>query len=169
MNFLLLASVFGISYLVLNQSPENQDTPSNSPQDFDPLYKKYASQYVLDWKMLKAIAMIESQNGQATSVSNGISNPTDVSGSVSSDGKSWGLMQLTVPTANDFEAVTPVELNNPETSVRIAAKYFAWLEENYFDPEDTEALVRAYNGGHNYSVALTTPYFNKYVSARATL
>ena len=86
--------------------------------------------------------------------------------SKSSDGKSWGLMQVTLATARQFEsAVTPVALNNPEVSVRLAAKYIAWVKRNY--SPDLEFVVRAYNGGPAWQKTVLGPawtlaYWNKF-------
>jgi len=58
---------------------------------YDNLFHTYSSMYSVPWRWLKAIAMNESNLGRAPSVAAGILNPSDVTQSVSSDGKSYGL------------------------------------------------------------------------------
>jgi soluble lytic murein transglycosylase-like protein len=119
----------------------------------DSLIQKYTSEYGLDWTWVKAIMLNESDLGRAASVRRGLENPQDIDASKSFDGKSWGLMQLTLPTARQFEsAVTEVGLNDPDTSVRIACKYLAWLSQRpYKGFSQQEFMVRAYNGGAGFS------------------
>ena len=113
---------------------------------FDVLFKKYASIYGLDWKLLKRISWIESRIGTYKSVKRGIENPRDIAGSVSSDGKSWGIMQTTVETSRDYDpTITPEKLNNPETSIKIGAQHLAFLKKRYFSNE--RDLVMSYNHG----------------------
>ncbi|MFN3453525.1 MAG: transglycosylase SLT domain-containing protein [Pseudobdellovibrio sp.] len=118
--------------------------------DFDVLFKKYASQYGLDWKMLKAICMNESSLGTHPSVVRGMNNPSDIEGSKSSDGKSWGIMQVTVTTARDFDSsATAEKLNNPEYSVRVASMFLQWVSARFktTDPQRVEWIVKSYNQG----------------------
>lgn len=137
------------------KTPEVDGVPVDLFTQFDSLFKKYASQYALDWKLLKAIAMNESglgvhPNGMEPSVARGIQNPADVEGSKSSDGKSWGLMQMTLPTARDYDpTATSEKLNNPEYSIRLSAQFVAWLTVQ-FKTETTrkmEWIVKSYNQG----------------------
>lgn len=103
---------------------------------YDNLFKKYGEQYKIDWKMLKAICMNESNLGQNSRVKNG---------QVSYDGLSWGIMQLTLTTANDFESTTINSLNNPEFSIRVATKFLSSLSKQFSG--DTRSIVMAYNQG----------------------
>jgi membrane-bound lytic murein transglycosylase MltF len=117
---------------------------------FDQAFKKYAAQYGLDWKMLKAICMNESSLGAAKSVAEGLRNPSNIKGSTSSDGKSWGIMQLTIPTARDFDSnATEEKLNNPEYSVKLASQFIAWITQQFpsSDTRYTEWVVKSYNQG----------------------
>lgn len=138
--------------------------------DFDNLFHEYGSKYSIDWKMLKAICMIESSLGTNSKVKRGLENPNDVEGSKSFDGKSWGLMQVTIPTARDFDSsATAVKLNNPSYSVNIAAQYLKWLE-NYFlkyksDPRFREYIIKSYNqgpGNMKNEIATGVGYANDY-------
>lgn len=125
-------------------------TPDGAPADFDALFQKYGSAYGVPWLWLKAFAMNESSLGRAPSVARGLVEPTDIEGSVSMDGKSWGLMQVTLSTAGDFDSnVTPELLNDPEYSVSIAAQYIAHLIGVFpiVMPGHVEWVVKAYNQG----------------------
>ncbi|KYG65265.1 hypothetical protein AZI87_11970 [Bdellovibrio bacteriovorus] len=117
---------------------------------FDPLLKKYASQFGLDFHLMRAICMKESTFGYHPRVARGLAAPSDVEGSKSEDGKSWGVMQVTVPTARDYDtSATAEKLNNPEYCIRIAAQYLAWLSLRFpvTDPRRTEWMIKAYNQG----------------------
>ncbi len=117
---------------------------------FDALFKKYANLFGLDWLMLKAICMNESSLGTHPSVVEGLRNPSNIEGSKSSDGKSWGIMQVTIPTARDYDPqATAEKLNNPEYSVRLAAQHIAWLNLRFeaSNPRRTEWIVKSYNQG----------------------
>ena len=149
MTFVIVA---GVLYLMI----DGQAVPAEASlwTAFDPLFQRYAKQYGLDWKMLKAIAMNESGLSPAGwiegSVARGLANPADVAGSKSSDGKSWGLMQVILPTAKDFDSsATAEKLNNPEYAVRIAAQFIAWLTLQFPSSEAryTEWIVKSYNQG----------------------
>ena len=117
---------------------------------YDALFKKYGTQYGVDWKWLKAISMNESGIGTHPSVVLGLKEPNNPK-SVSDDKKSWGLMQILVSTANDFmKGATFADLNNPETAVKIAAQLFA-ANKKWF-PKDSgnalmEKVVKSYNQG----------------------
>lgn len=148
------AIVAGVLYLVSSQGTvkANQE---NIFTVFDPLFAKWAKGYGLDHKMLKAICMNESglgvvSGGIEKSVARGLANPKDIEGSKSSDGKSWGIMQVTIPTAQDYDSgATPEKLNNPEYSIKIAAQYIAWLTLQFpsSEPRYTEWIVKSYNQG----------------------
>lgn len=150
------AIIAGVLYLISRPggAAVKADT-ANLFTAFDGLFAKYAKQYGLDWKMLKAIAMNEAglgvvAGGIEKSVAIGLANPGDVEGSKSSDGKSWGLMQMTVPTARDYDpSATPQKLNDPEYSIRLAAQFVAWLTLQFpsSDPRYIEWVVKSYNQG----------------------
>ena len=94
--------------------------------------------------------MIESSLGTHPRVLAGLKNPEDVEGSKSMDDKSWGIMQVTIPTARDFDqAATPQKLNEPEYSVRIASQYIAWVQLRFSksDPRFLEWVIKSYNQG----------------------
>lgn len=120
---------------------------------WDSLIRKYSLAYGVPFEWVKAIMMNESSLGDAPSVARGIADPLDIEGSKSSDGKSWGLMQLTLPTARQFEsAVSAAGLNDPEVSVRIGTKYLQWLMQRNPSPfTQEEFVIRAYNGGPGFA------------------
>ncbi len=117
---------------------------------WDYYFKQAGEKWSVDWKLLKAISMNESSLGTNKSVKLGLENPKNVAGSASSDGKSWGIMQMTIKTAKDFDpTVTPQMLNNPEYSIDLAAQFIKHLKK-YFKPTDlryTEWVVKSYNQG----------------------
>ena len=114
---------------------------------FDGLFQTYGSQYGVDWKWLKAICMNETMLGTVASVAAGLRDPNDEA-SVSDDGKSWGLMQFTLPTAQDYEDVTWQDLNDPEISIRLGAKFVHDLIGQFPAPYDTErCVIMSYNQG----------------------
>jgi hypothetical protein len=114
---------------------------------FDSLLKKSAAQFSLsEWRWLKAIALNESHLGLARSVAHGLKHPSDIQRNKSYDGLSWGVMQTTLATANDMRPGTSAEdLNNPEISIYIGAKYLAWLLRRYRG--NLKKAVMAYNQG----------------------
>lgn len=126
------------------------DTEVPNDKKFDSIFQKYATIYGLDWKMLKTICYIESNLGRAASVTRGLVAPSDVEGSKSSDGLSWGIMQVRITTARDYDpTVTVIKLNDPDYSVKIAAQHLSMLKK-YFTSQDqnvVEYVVKAYNQG----------------------
>lgn len=117
-------------------------TKQDSFIKYDYLFKLYGGD---NWKILKAIAMNESSLGDHPSVKRGILNPSDVEGSKSEDGKSWGLMQMTVTTARDYDShADPVLLNNPEYSIKLASLFLRSLQRQF---TQLEHVVKAYNQG----------------------
>lgn len=172
MNPLIIAGIFtagilGVAMQAEGSSSSEIEDPFNK---YDNLFKTYGNAYGIPWKWLKAICLIESNLGRAPSVARGLSDPSNVSGSTSSDGKSWGLMQLTLPTARQFEsATTEVGLNNPETSIRLAAKYLQWVVRNYYPLSNQEGVIRSYNGGPGWkkgsakSLSMTSDYYAKFI------
>ncbi len=112
---------------------------------WDEFFQRYASSTGVTFEMLKAICMNESSLGRNPAVAHGLLNPTDISGSASEDKKSWGLMQLTMPTACDYDPeCSPEKLNDPIYSVKIASLFLNALWVSFGNEED---VVRAYNAG----------------------
>jgi hypothetical protein len=157
--------VFAVGAILLNKKSESDATSGATVlwfTRFDNLLKTYAkSEGVRDviyngvtipgWMILKSIALNESDLGRAKSVARGMLVPSDIEGSKSSDGKSWGLMQVTIKTAKSEldPNATEEKLNNPEYSIRLGAKYVAKLQKSFSTLElrYLEWVVKSYNQG----------------------
>lgn len=154
--FLLLSTVIGL--VLYSKDVGMNDTVNNS---YDGLFQKYGAQYGINWKFIKRIAWIESKIGMYRSVRDGISNPGDVAKSASQDGKSWGIMQVTIPTARDYDKLaTPEKMNNPEYSIKIGTQHLAMLKKRYFSSSDRD-LAMAYNHGQGNQLKFIEAEKNK--------
>ena len=112
---------------------------------YDSIFKSAGTKYGVPWIRLKRIAWIESKVGTYRSVAIGIKNPNDVKGSVSDDGKSWGIMQMTLTTMGDYDSTpTPQELNNVSYSIDLAAKHLKMLATLFTNERD---IIMSYNHG----------------------
>ena len=138
------------------------------PNTYDSLFKKYGEEQEVPWLWLKTISMIESSIGMNPRVALGIKEPKN-SKSVSYDNLSYGLMQLRVETANDFEKGTTFEtLNNPEASIRIASKFIKWIKNQFKDKQGAELerlVIMSYNqgvGGTKKGYKGAIPYYAKF-------
>jgi membrane-bound lytic murein transglycosylase MltF len=136
---------------------------------YDSLFQKYAAMYgVEDWRWLKAIALNESSLGKAPSVARGLEAPWDIEGSKSSDGKSWGLMQVTMATGRWLDPnCTEEKLNNPEYSIKLAADLFTRNQKLFsrLDSQWLEYVVKSYNqgaGNTKKEIASGKGYANEY-------
>ena len=121
---------------------------------FDHLFKKYAEEIGWDWRLLASLAFTES-NFDTTAVS-------------------WagakGLMQLMPRTARAM-GVPEGKEQNPEESVKAAAKYLKLTARSFSKIEDPNERIKfvlaAYNGGMGHvfdAMALAEKYGkNKYV------
>lgn len=127
---------------------------------WDADFKREAGKYSgMDWRWLKAIALNESSLGMAKSVELGLREPSNVDGSKSYDGLSWGLMQVTLKTAQELDpSATPAKLNNPQYSIAIAAKYLSRVEKTLAPkiprshPRWLEFFIKSYNQGPGNSL-----------------
>lgn len=100
----------------------------NSKVTLNEIYKRYGSIYGVDWKLLKAIAQVES---------------TENPGAVGDDGTSRGLMQIhcvapcaTCNCTNNLNVLgwaeaTPDKLFNPDFNVKIGVQILKWNMETY--------------------------------------
>ena len=151
--YLLFGSVFlGLFALSQSQSAKGLVVRfSENWQKFDALFKKYGAMYNVPFEWLKAIALNESSLGLAPSVARGLMSPRDVQASISSDGKSWGLMQVTLTTAKSLDPMaTPEKLNNADYSIGLAALYIGTKILPMFsqnDPRFLEWVIKSYNQG----------------------
>jgi len=134
---------------------------------WDADFRAAAGRYGIDWRWIKATAIVESSLGQ---------NPRVLAGGVSEDGKSWGLTQFTLGTANDMAPITvtgvtyrgigAAELNIPAVSIELAAKYLAQLKARF--PGDTRKAIISYNQGPGNTAKgndFTGNYWEKWSSA----
>lgn len=136
-----------IGYLLFSSSVSTMSDVVKQvvPDNFDDLFKKYGSMYGVDWKFLKRISWVESNTGLNSRVAIGLKNPTDIEGSKSYDGLSWGLMQMTVTTAKDYDKnATAVKLNNPAYAIELAARHVKMLKQLFSNERD---VAMAYNQG----------------------
>ena len=118
-----------------------------------------------------AIALVESNLGEYFSVKVGLISPTDIS-SVSSDGLSYGLMQMTLKTGQWLRpGTTQIELNDPAVSIDLGAKYLKYLRTSMAD-KTPEYTIRGYNGGPTWfqrqgAISNTARYWSKFLKALA--
>jgi membrane-bound lytic murein transglycosylase MltF len=146
----LFVAIGVLAYMAYTQKDAAADrltTLQDSFTAYDNDFRKAAIKYSIpDWRILKAFSWNESSIGRAPSVVRGIHNPSDRNSSASDDGLSWGIMQMTEATASWLApGTTYVELNNPQISIDLGAKYIAWLLKRY--DGDLEKTVMAYNEG----------------------
>lgn len=132
------------------------------------LVKDAATRHRVPWRWVMAIMGVESDWGRAASVAKGLTTPSDFEGSKSFDGKSWGLMQLTLSTAQLMDpSVKLADLNNPVKSIDLGAAYLGYLFTKFSG--DQEKVVRAYNGGPGYARTVLGPSLTKVYYARFLL
>jgi soluble lytic murein transglycosylase-like protein len=129
---------------------EIMSTPNQNWTKWDADFKAAAKKYGVPWTWLKAISLNESSLGTAKSVAWGEKFPEDVEKSKSSDGKSWGLMQVTLTTARGMDPfATEVKLNNAKYSIDLGARYLGQMYKRYpqVDLRHAEWVVKSYNQG----------------------
>lgn len=142
-----IALIAGAGLLFYSQKA---DTPTiikvQSMTEFDDLFKKWGAAFGVDWKWLKTFASVESSLGKHPRVARGLKVPSDVKGSASEDGLSWGLMQMTVVTARDYEPnATAEKLNNPDYTIKLAAQFISSLKRQFGGK--LRDIAMAYNQG----------------------
>ena len=142
---LAISALVGYFMYSSNAGQKSDEVKIIIPKDYDDLFKKYGSIYGVDWKLLKRISWIESNLGLNPKVANGIKNPKDIIGSVSYDGLSWGLMQMTLTTARDYDkTATSERLNNPAYAIELATRHIKRLKTLFSNERD---IVMSYNQG----------------------
>lgn len=177
MNYLWFLISAGAAYLASTFSSEAMANTmeKNSIKDYpnwtkyDSIFKKWGSTHGVNWKWLKATAIVESTLGQNKRVAVGERNPADIEGSKSTDGLSWGLMQVTLNTARDLDPLATVEkLNNPDYSVNLAAKYLSQMLRRYSN--DQKLTIMSYNqgpGNTDKGKTFAAGYYDKWRAALA--
>lgn len=148
--FILLGAAFGLMVFNKTVTPSKEDEKMEGYESmtisgrvipwgkYDFEFKRIADMYSIPWYWLKGIALNESLLG---------ADPRVASGQVSSDGKSYGLMQVTMTTAADIKKrpVTPDELKNDAFSIDLAARYLKTLMKMFGG--DEKQVIMSYNQG----------------------
>jgi hypothetical protein len=130
---------------------------------WDEEFKRAGIRYGVKWQWLKAIAQNESSLGRHPSVARGLAEPQNIEDSKSEDGKSWGLMQITLPDSrvrdhwstwsDDLKrralGLKASRLNDPLFSIDLAAKIVSVAQTKFplVDPRYNEWVVKSYNQG----------------------
>jgi len=140
--------IFGIGLFFMSKSLQDNKQDFSRPDwfnKFDQTFKVIGEKYLIDWKILKAIALKESTLGTHPKVKRGLEFPNDIEGSRSEDGLSWGLMQMTLSTAKDYDKLaTQAKLNNPYYSIDLSARHLKGLMRQFSNERD---YIMAYNQG----------------------
>lgn len=160
-----LGVLAGFLYVSKDTIAETVGSVVSNDDRFDSLFKKYGAKYSVPWTWLKAIAMNESSLGRHPSVARGLMNPNDIEASKSEDGKSWGLMQVTIKTARGLDpTATEAKLNNAEYSIGLAAQYLAQLSKQFSMVESryVEWVIKSYNQGPGNSMKEKTGQISGY-------
>lgn len=137
MNWAILA-ILGLAGFFFIKPKEAGDVTDTDPFfRYDEIYKFAGWKYNVPWRWLKAIAYNESSNGE---------NPLVKAGMPSSDAKSFGIMQVTLSTAQGLDQnATPEKLNSADYSIDLAAQYVASLMQMF--KGDRKKVVMSYNQG----------------------
>lgn len=175
--WILSAGILGLAYFFRQPIASGAQAAMNSPAftRWDSVFQKMGRTYGVPWRWIKAVAMNESNLGQAKSVARGLAAPWDAEGSKSSDGLSWGIMQTTLATSRELEGslVTEAYLNEPENSIRLGTKYLRKMIDR-FGIRDRENVIRSYNGGPGWAKTKMGPtwtatYYAKFLANLATV
>jgi len=105
----------------------------NRQDRFDSLFQYVCESYTFDWKLIKAMAIVESTL-----------NPMAVSRVGAK-----GLMQLMDGTAADMRVI---QVFDPEQNVKGGAAYFDWLLLKFYttNGDKVKFALASYNGGFGY-------------------
>jgi soluble lytic murein transglycosylase-like protein len=111
--------------------------------EFDDLYKKWAEIFNLDWKLLKAIAIVESDQTPKA---------------IGDDGKSKGLMQIKDTIGSYYANSTGDLLFNPDINIEAGAGFLSHLMEAY--QYNWNDVIQAYNLGETkFNQGFTSPTY----------
>lgn len=126
---------------------------------YDALFVKYANKYGVDWKMTKAISIIESRLGDDYRVKNGL---------VSSDGLTYGLMQIKYTIAKFYLGSNSGDeisfRTDFEKQIEAATAFLADLKKKFNN--DTHKIVISYNQGETHTKNgkdFTGNYYDKFL------
>lgn len=152
-NWILYISAFVIGFIVFAEKKyQISSTLFNLAKKttYDELFKKYASRYGLDWKMLKAIALNESSLG--------------LNKGLEPKGGTVGLMQIKLSTARDyFKNLSDLDMYKDEIQVMSASAFLADLKKQFNG--DIKKIVMSYNqgaGATRLGRTYALPYWEKY-------
>lgn len=105
----------------------------NKEDRFDSLFQYVCESYTFDWKLIKAMAIVESNL-----------NPMAVS-----PAGAKGLMQLMDGTAADMRVI---QVFDPEENMTGSVKYIKWLGKLFWDEDAIKFILASYNGGLGYII-----------------
>lgn len=133
--------IFAVITALLTFKEVKKAMASTSTVDNDPnkIYKEAGARYNVDWRLLKAIAQVESsENANAV-------NPSD---------PSYGLMQVLCtggevcqnrfPAVNGWQGMTKTKLLDPEVNIDIATQILKWNIDNY-GQDGLDRAIAVYN------------------------
>jgi membrane-bound lytic murein transglycosylase MltF len=153
-------------------TPDQRMFTASNWTKYDGYFQRWGTAYGVDWKWLKAIAMVESNLGLAKSVALGLKDPTNTKASISSDGLSWGLMQMRIETARQFDSMAQIaDLNNSTKIIAYAAQYVKWCMKQF--PKDSgeslrRKVIMSYNqgvGNTQKGASYASGYYEKFLKA----
>lgn len=135
----VVATRSDLHFEMVHDTPEVQavaDVPIFRISDYDSIFRAYADTIGWDWKMLAAVAYVESKFDTAA---------------VSNVG-AQGLMQIMPQTARAMGVPEGME-HNPDESVRAAAEYFEYLSHLFRRVPEGERInfvLASYNAGFGH-------------------
>lgn len=107
---------------------------------YDEIYQKWAAIREIDWKLIKAISMVESSE-----------NPN----AIGDDGRSIGLMQVSLVVGGSY-GMNNEDLLNPDLNIQVGSGFLKEMIDKYgFD-----GGVQAYNLGETkFRKGITSPVY----------
>lgn len=112
-----------------SRSSEGQPLRTSSPVGLAPLVDRTAQEHDIDPLLLHSIARVESRH-QPEAISHAGAR---------------GLMQVILPTARRFGVEGAEQLHDPQTNLRVSARYLKTLQQRFGN--DLELVLAAYNAG----------------------
>ncbi len=130
--------------------------PGAAAGPFDSLYQRYGARYGVDWRLVKAHALVENA-------------PQDVNAVNEDDDESIGLMQvLCQPDGaggcrnrfdiDGWDGITRAALFDPDTNIKMGAQILAWNVKTYGLPKG----VAVYNAWDQRNAPAAGPFKNQY-------
>jgi soluble lytic murein transglycosylase-like protein len=121
---------------------------------YDEIYQKWAAMRGIDWKLLKAVSIVESSE-----------NPN----AVGDEGRSIGLMQISLIVGGSY-GMNNEDLLNPDLNVQVGSGFLKEMIDKY----GLEGGIQAYNLGETkFRKGLTSPVYldkvmNEFLSLQGT-